>query len=263
MKQILFCILLLNLGACHNHKEGTQDHHDKLEKSNSKSVDASISKADKVLNRAFKAHGGQKYEQAKYSFTFRNKDYNFENNGTNFKYEVKSNKGDTTIHDILEDGKFTRTLNGNPEKLSSKEENNYRNSLNSVLYFATLPHKLNDKAVKKQYKGKAKIKSKEYEVLKITFNEEGGGVDHDDIFYYWIGSDDHQIDYLAYSYHVNKGGVRFRTAFNKRTVDGIIFQDYVNYKAEIGTPLEDLPILWEQSKLKKLSEILTENVQAL
>ena len=59
---------------------------------------------------------------------------------------------------------------------------------------------------------------------------------------------------------MNGGGVRFRSAYNSRNVGGIIFQDYVNYKAEMGTPLGDLPKLFEQGRLKELSKIDTENV---
>jgi hypothetical protein len=54
--------------------------------------------------------------------------------------------------------------------------------------------------------------------------------------------------------------VRFRTAFNTRVIDGLTFQDYINYEAPIGTPLKDLPKLYEQGKLKELSKILTEDV---
>jgi hypothetical protein len=37
--------------------------------------------------------------------------------------------------------------------------------------------------------------------------------DFDDEYMYWI-KDTRKVDYLAYSYHVNDGGVRFRAAFN-------------------------------------------------
>ena len=69
------------------------------------------------------------------------------------------------------------------------------------------------------------------------------------------------MNYMAYSYHTNDGGVRFRSAYNPRTVDGIRFQDYVNWEAPIGTPLEELPKLYENGQLKELSKIETEAVQ--
>ena len=66
-----------------------------------------------------------------------------------------------------------------------------------------------------------------------------------------------------YKRQVNGGGVRFRAAYNTRTVGGILFQDYVNYKAPVGTPLADLPVLYEKEELKKLSVIATESVVKL
>ena len=59
------------------------------------------------------------------------------------------------------------------------------------------------------------------------------------------------------------GGVRFRSAYNSRKVGGIIFQDYINFKAAVGTPLANLPKLFEQGKLKELSRIETKNVVQL
>ena len=132
-----------------------------------------------------------------------------------------------------------------------------------MVYFATLPHKLKDPAVNKSYKGTTTIKGKTYHVLQISFNEEGGGVDHEDIYHYWINTETNYIDYLAYNFIVNGGGVRFRSAYNPRTVDGIRFQDYVNYKAPKGTPLADLPGLLEKGELKQLSLIETEEVKNL
>lgn len=61
------------------------------------------------------------------------------------------------------------------------------------------------------------------------------------------------MDYFAYNYQVNEGGVRFRAAFNTRVVAGVTFQDYINYEAPIKTPLKDLPGLYEQGKLKEAS----------
>ena len=70
------------------------------------------------------------------------------------------------------------------------------------------------------------------------------------------------LDYLAYSYRVNGGGMRFREATNERVVNGVRFVDYNNYKAKnASTKLENLDKAFENSELKKLSEINLENVQ--
>jgi hypothetical protein len=145
-------------------------------------------------------------------------------------------------------------------ELSEKDIEKYTGALNSVIYFATLPHKLKDDAVHKKYIEEITINGSNYDVIEITFSQEGGGEDFDDEYYYWINQDTRKIEYLAYNYQVNGGGVRFRQAFNTRVVEGITFQDYINYKAPVKTPLKELPVLFEQGKLKELSKIITENI---
>ena len=71
------------------------------------------------------------------------------------------------------------------------------------------------------------------------------------------------MDYLAYMYNVNGGGIRFRSYYNRRVIDGITFQDYVNWGAELGTSLDQLPHMYEAGTLKELSKIVTENVKNL
>lgn len=230
----------------------------KANKENKKSA-----KAERIITDAINAHGGHRYDNAHYSFTFRNKQYTFQNLGVRYTYTVKSAKDDKVIFDRLDNSGLTRSINDKSITLSEKEIKAYTGSLNSVIYFATLPHKLKDEAVIKSYVGETKIKGKKYHIIDVRFTEEGGGQDHDDTFHYWIGKDDNIIDYIAYNYQVNGGGVRFRSAYNKRNVDGIIFQDYINFKADLGTPLIDLPKMYEENTLKKLSLIETEKVVSL
>lgn len=222
-----------------------------------------LTKADKILAKAFAAHGGKKYNKAHYEFIFRKKKYTFRNDGPNYNYTVTYERNGQTNFNQLDNNGLIRKVDGKKVEISEKEYNAHFGALNSVIYFATLPHKLYDPAVMTSYKGATTIKGKEYEVLEITFKKEGGGQDHEDEYYYWINKATDQIDYLAYNYLVNNGGVRFRTAYNQRKVDGILFQDYVNYKADVGTPLADLPRLFEKDVLKKLSVIETESVVSL
>lgn len=230
---------------------------------NNSTSSSELSPGELILKKTVKAHGGKKYDTAHFSFVFRGNKYSFKNNKGLFTYTSTKEKNGKTIVDILENGVIKRTIDGVEKNLSEKEKIGYSGSLNSVIYFATLPHKLQDKAVKKAHKGSTKINGQSYEVLEISFEQEGGGRDHDDVFHYWINQKTNIIDYLAYNYQVNGGGVRFRSAYNSRKVDGIVFQDYVNYKAKVGTPLADLPKLYESGQLKELSRIETEEVKSL
>ncbi len=216
-----------------------------------------------ILDRAHEAHGGQRFNKANYGFTFRDKQFEFITEDGTELYSSFYEKEGKTYYDRIEGGSFYRLIDDTKQTLSEKETNTGFEALNSVIYFATLPHKLRDPAVNLYTAGTATIKGKAYDVLKVNFDEEGGGVDHDDNFLYWINQETNRIDYLAYDYKTNKGGVRFRSAFNPRVVTGVLFQDYVNYMAPVGTALIDLPALYEEDKLKELSIIATEEVVQL
>ncbi|WP_034061555.1 DUF6503 family protein [Lacinutrix jangbogonensis] len=253
---IVFCVLLLL--SCNN-KEKNND----TVSSNEiiiPSDNIKLTKSEELLNETFAAHGGNLYNSAHYSLVFRGNTYHFKNNLSDYQYKKISKKGASIIEDALLNNEFSRTINGKAIDLSEKDIANGTGAVNSVIYFATLPHKLNDKAVNSKFIENTTIKNISYSVIEVTFNKDGGGEDFDDEFYYWINKDTKKIDYLAYSYKVNKGGVRFRSAYNTRVIDGITFQDYINYKAEVGTPLKDLPSLYEANKLKELSKIKTESI---
>jgi len=220
-------------------------------------------KGEQIIYDAIEAHGGKRYEDAHYEFIFRDKKYTFKNDKENYVYTASYLKDGKKYFDSMDNNMFSRTVDQLKAELTTKQESNARESLNSVIYFATLPYKLLDKSVNKSYVGEVSIKNKKYKVVQVTFNEEGGGKDFDDTYHYWINNDTNIIDYLAYNYKVGKGGVRFRSAYNPRIVGGILFQDYINYKAEIGTPLIELPGLWEEGKLKELSRIDTEDIKEL
>ncbi|QHI37246.1 hypothetical protein IMCC3317_26240 [Kordia antarctica] len=258
----LFLIITLFIGlmACETKEKSTPKTTTTVSETTQKETPKTVDKATQIIQETIKAHGGNLYDQANYSFVFRGKKYRFRNDGNSYTYEVESTKDDETTRDILANGKFSRFINTKKIELSEKKITSATGAINSVIYFATLPHKLNDAAVHKKFVEETIIKNQKYDVLEITFSEESGGEDFDDEYYYWINQKTKKIDYLAYNYQVNGGGVRFRSAYNTRVVYGITFQDYINYKAEVGTPLKELPALYEKGKLKELSKIETENV---
>jgi len=239
----LITFILLTIGTCKQEPIPTQ--------------------GEQIIYDAIDAHGGDRYEEGHYAFVFRDKQITFQNDGEKFEYTSSYEKDGKKYFDFMNNDKFNRTIDGMNVGLSAKQTSGGRESLNSVVYFATLPHKLLDKSVNKSYVGEVSIKGKKYKVVEVTFEEEGGGKDFDDTYHYWINKNTNIIDYLAYNYKVGKGGVRFREAYNPRIVGGILFQDYINYKAEIGTPLIDLPGLWEKDQLKELSRIETEDIRQL
>ena len=94
-----------------------------------------------------------------------------------------------------------------------------------------------------------------YQKIEVNFTDKNRGVDFQDDFLYWINKKTKTVDYLAYRYHTNNGGVSFRVAINRRTIDGVVFQDFENYGASKNTPLDELSELYKKGELKLISMI--------
>ena len=207
--------------------------------------------ADEIINKTIEKAGGEKYSKAGISFKFRDTEYKSTRNGGKFEFErfITDSTG-IEYHDVLNNEGFTRYHQNEKVKLSDSMKGDYSNSVNSVHYFVQLPYGLNDAAVNKKLLGKDSIEGKEYYEIQVTFNDSEEVTDHEDIYLYWIHTKDFTIDYLAYSFNINDGGIRFRRAYNPQVVGGIRFVDYENYKTDnLETPLQDLDELFESGKL--------------
>lgn len=220
------------------------------------------SEAQKIVDQSIAAHGGKLFEKAKISFDFRERSYEIFKSPSRFEYVRQFSDSTGIIKDVLNNEGFKRTVNGESVELPEDRVKAFSNSVNSVAYFAFLPYGLNDAAVFKEYLGETNIDGKDYHLVKVTFSEDGGGEDHDDEFLYWFNKENSLIEYMAYSYHTDGGGVRFRKAIRQHEVDGLILLDYENYKpADKNTPVEDMEALYKAGELELLSEILLENVK--
>ena len=208
------------------------------------------------IDATIKAHGGELYDHSKVSFTFRDYDYIGIHNQGKFQYERIFEEEETgKVRDLLTNENFVRHINGTKAEIPDSMAFKYSNSVNSVIYFALLPYKLNDPAVNLKDLGEGQIKGKTYHKIQVSFDQEGGGKDFEDVFIYWIDPETHRMDYLAYSYKTDGGGMRFRESYNVRTVAGIRFADYVNYEADPAVSIEKLDEWFTDGKLKELSRI--------
>jgi hypothetical protein len=213
-------------------------------------------KAGEIVSKSVSAHGMDGLKNQNVSFSFRSKDYAVSRFENGYVYS-RSFIQDTAFYQdyLINSVDFVRVIDGDTSEVSVDWQGRYGSSINSVLYFFLIPYVLQDDAVIKTFVGKEKIEDQMYLKLKVVFDEENGGKDHDDEFLYWINQATHLVDFFAYSYQTDEGGVRFRQAINRDEIDGIIFQDYINYRAEAGTPLSALTKLFASGDLEKLSTI--------
>jgi hypothetical protein len=214
-----------------------------------------------IIDKAIATHGGDKFLQLQVAFDFRDKHYEaIRRNGL---YNYKRSFADTTgqVKDVLTNSKFTRTIDGQVKKLPEERVKAFSASVNSVIYFALLPFGLNDPAIKKEYLGNTTIKAVPYHKVKVTFTQEGGGADYHDEFLYLINQESFTLDYLAYSYQTEGGGIRFRQAINPRKIEGILFQDYINFEPVGEINFWEIEKEFEAGKLRELSRIELENIR--
>ena len=217
--------------------------------------------AQAIVDKAIYAACGDHCELATIDFTFRDRCYVSQRKGGLYQFERITHDSTGITKDVLSNEGFERYHNGALVRVADTMAAKYANSVNSVHYFSQLPYGLNAPAAIKKYIGDAVVDGTAYYEIEVRFSEEGGGKDFEDVFVYWIRQDNYQLDYLAYSYETDGGGIRFREAFNPRIVEGIRFVDYRNYKpASLEVRLQDLDSLFLQGELKLLSTIETEAV---
>lgn len=218
--------------------------------------------AQSIIDKTIASHGGDLYTHSTISFEFRDRSYRIHRDGGVYTYERMFQDSSGSFHDYLNNHYFVRELDERHFPLSSEDSIGLANGLNSVVYFALLPYPLNDEAVIKTLEGQETIKNIPYYKISVTFKQEGGGQDFQDEYLYWIHPENFTMDYLAYNFQENGGGTRFRAVSNRRNLNGILIQDYENFKGpDDDLRIQDLGLLYNQGKLQKVSDIDLKNVK--
>ncbi|MEH6679964.1 MAG: DUF6503 family protein [Sediminicola sp.] len=219
--------------------------------------------AQQIVDSSITASGGDLYRTKNKYFLFRDIRYVSELREEEVVLKRIFYKDSSQIEDIRYKDGFERFVDGNLVEVPDSLATAYSNSINSVHYFAYLPYGLNDRAVNKELMGVEEIKGVPFYKVKIGFDQEGGGSDYEDVYIYWFNKENYKIGYLAYDFHVNGGGIRFREAHNERYVEGIRFVDYRNYspkkKEKVG--IDSIGLYFNSDRLELLSEIDLEQIR--
>lgn len=244
MIRVFVLIILLGVYACKGPEEKKMD-------------------AGEIVDRSINVSGGERYKNSKISFDFRDYRYISEyREGSKVLMRVKDTAS-VQIKDIRYPDKFERFIGDSLVTVPDTSAVKYANSINSVHYFAYLPYGLNDPAVNKELLGETKIGDSEYYKVRVTFDQQGGGDDYEDVYLYWFNKATFEPDYLAYEFHVDGGGMRFREAYNERKVEGIRFVDYKNYEYTGSAPFVEIDSLFQNGKLRLLSKIELSNIEVI
>jgi hypothetical protein len=221
-----------------------------------------------IVDSAVAAHGGAVLDRAVVRFNFRGDPYRIRQDEGQFHYRrtYTDSLGRTVQDGLTNDGAY-RVVEGDTVTLSDDERSDLRTTVNSVSYFALLPHPLGDAAVQPEYSGRDTLDGVPYHRIRVTFRRQGGGDDWQDIFMYWFRTDTYAMDYLSYAFGLAPGdtdtGTRFREAYNVRRVNGVRVADYLNYTSDtLATDRMHLyPSLWKQDALEQVSRVEIDSVQ--
>jgi hypothetical protein len=216
-----------------------------------------------IIASAIRHQGGPLLDRMELSFELRDRRYRVLRDDGLFRYERYYADSTGEIHDVVNNDDLYRELNGERVNLDSARSRSVYSGVNSTVYFALIPQPLGDAAVRSRYLGSAQIDGHDYHEIEVTFVQDGGGLDYQDRFVYWIRTDPPVVDYLAYYYYTDGGGSRFRKAVNQRRVGGVLFADYENYSAPRPpdfTGIESYDTLFLQDSLSLVSEINLENI---
>lgn len=215
--------------------------------------------AQTIVDKSIAFYNMEKLQNATLEFDFRKLHFKAAQYDGKFRYERMFIDSTGNVHDILSNDGFKRFVNNKELKLSAEDAKKYAESVNASIYFLYQPLKLNDPSVIKKYLGEIIIKDKTYHKVEVTFQQEGGGEHHADVFYYWFDTEDFSMDHFAYS----AGGNRFRSVSKSHQLGEVILQDYINYQPPLGdsvTPLIKYDSLYNVGKLRELSRIEFNNV---
>jgi len=220
-----------------------------------------------VIDSARTAHGASILENAVVTFNFRGDTYRLRQEDGRFHYRrsYTDSLGRAVTEGITTQGPY-RVVEGDTVSLSAAERDDVHTTVNSVTYFALLPAPLGDPAVQPTYSGRDTIDGVPYHRIRVTFRQEGGGDDWQDVFLYWFRADTYAMDYLAYAYGQGAGeepGTRFREAYNVRRIEGVRMADYNNYAADTlsARQMTQYPDLLAQEALRLVSRIEIDSVQ--
>ncbi|GEM_PF-90761 len=220
--------------------------------------------AEEVVRSGIEAHGGELFEAMEVRFTFRDAHFTVWRHNGAFRYErVYTDDEGSVIRDWMTNEETGQEVDGERQPLTAQERASVETAVNSVVYFGLLPFRLLDDAARHRDLGTTEIEGRTYRTVEVTFDREGGGADWEDRFVYWFDDREHTLDYLAYRYHRDGGGTRFRRAVNRRNVGGLLLQDYENYTAAVGEvdDIADYDRLLARGELQLVSTIALEEVE--
>ena len=221
-----------------------------------------------LIDRARTHHGSALLDRAQMRFSFRGTPFVIWQDGGRFRYtRTTTDSLGRTVQDVLDNDGTRRLVDGVEQALSPDQAASIGESVDSVVYFATLPASLSDPAVRARLLTPDRVDGENYDRVEVTFAQDGGGADHQDRYVYWLRQSDGEIGYYAYSYDETAPdtaraatGTRFRVPLQSRRVGGVLVQDWRNLSADSLDEIDGFGDAYDQRRTFRVSEVVLDDV---
>ncbi len=218
-----------------------------------------------IVDRAIEHHGGEIYRHSETELDLCSKSGCFHvvarMDGDEWAYTVSGKSRGSHQEVISTHDRLTVWRDGSEVPVAADREQGFRDWAMARVYFCFLPFRLNDPSVLKQDLGLVDWDGRSLHKVKVTF-EAGSSTDAGDQYMYWFDPETARLEYLAYSYDDNGGGLRFRRAVRHRRIGGLLFFDQENFGADgPGLSVDMIDAAFVRDSMRHVSTVRLEEIQ--
>ncbi len=218
-----------------------------------------------IVDRAIEYHGGDLYRHSETELDLCSKSGCFRLtahvDGDRWAYTVTGKSGDSQLRVRSSHDAVAVRRDGEEKAVAAGAEQKFRDWAMARVYFCFLPFRLNDPSVLKQDLGLVGWNGRRLHKVKVTFRA-GTSTDAGDQYMYWFDPETARLEYLAYSYDDNSGGLRFRRAVRHRRIGGLLFFDQENYGADgPGLSVDAIDPAYVRDAMRHVSTVRLEGIR--
>jgi len=218
-----------------------------------------------IVDRAIAHHGGEAYEHSEASLDVCSKSgcFHVETRTlkNRFEFEVAGKASGRQREVSSAGGTTTVKIDGETVAVDAAAKQRNIDWAMARIYFCFLPYRLNDPGVFKKDLGLTDWAERKLHRIKVTFAA-GSSTDASDEYMYWFDPETARLEYFAYTYDDNGGGLRFRRAINHRRFGGILFFDQENFGTEgAGLSVDLIDEAFVRNQLRHVSTVRLQDIE--
>lgn len=226
---------------------------------NSKDLDQTSSQ---LFQKTLNTHGLTKFETSLLKFNFGTTEYTITELNNRALYTMTRYLDHNVYKAIYDGGYLTYSINNELQEDSDFPYQIVQRSLYGFAYCYSIPFSLQTNDVILERKTDVEIRNQDYYTLDVTFTKIPDTPEDQIILY--INKETNIIDYTAIKHLLTDFKPQFRRMINPRYIDGILFQDYIQFSSDN----DDLKIdqyysKYNSAELKDLRKVEITNIEVI